>query len=77
MNAEKEFDVSMPITGRVTRRVKAQDAQSAEAAFWDSIDEKAPTEDEIEWEYTDHVTRGNVCNAMQNDVQVDEIKERS
>ena len=72
---KKRFNVAMPITGIVTLTVEAEDHESAIAAFWAAIESSdEPPKEELEWEYTPEVTSGNVCYAMQNSVEVDEVK---
>jgi hypothetical protein len=59
--------VTMPVTGYVTMEVEAADTDAAIHAFWDS--EVHPVQPDA-WEFTEHVVRGEVCTALQRDVQV-------
>lgn len=65
--------VSIPITGFCAIEVEAANAKAAKDAAWQAIDDGA--KGEVEWEYTETVTSGNVCHAMQNDVEVTRVRE--
>lgn len=59
--------VTMPVTGYVTMEVEATDPDAAIHAFWDS--DSQPSQPDA-WQFTEHVVRGNLCTALQRDVQV-------
>jgi hypothetical protein len=59
--------VTMPVTGYVTMEVEATDPDAAIHAFWDS--DAQPSQPDA-WQFTEHVVRGNLCTALQRDVQV-------
>jgi hypothetical protein len=73
----------MPITGYVDLEVEAEDEKSAIAGFWDKLETTDPRAepgepdafDDIVWEFTEHVTRGNVFCGMENDVLVEDVKD--
>lgn len=64
----KTYLVSIPITGRVSFEVQAEDDEAAERAAWDAIDDGE--EGDVEWEYTKQIVRGNCFSGMQNEVEV-------
>jgi hypothetical protein len=66
--------VSIPITGRINIAVSADDDESAVEAAWDVYNEGKWDPDDVEWEATESVTEGNVCHAMQNDIEVSRVK---
>lgn len=67
----KVFDVSVPFTGYVVVRVKAPDADRAiDRAFEHP---KCNIKNAEEVEFHEHVTEGNVANAVLNDVGVSEV----
>ncbi|XVJ70934.1 MAG: hypothetical protein HEQ39_15920 [Rhizobacter sp.] len=61
------FLVTMPVTGFVSMEVEAADPDAAIHAFWDS--DLQPSQPDA-WQFTEHVVRGNLCTALQRDVQV-------
>lgn len=68
----KKWEVSLPISGYVCVEVEAEDEESAiEAAFEAHI-----TKDMIEeWETHRQIVRGNVCSAVLNEADAQEIPE--
>jgi hypothetical protein len=63
----QRYLVTMPVTGYVTMEVEATDPDAAIHAFWDS--DAQPSQPDA-WQFTEHVVRGNLCTALQRDVQV-------
>lgn len=63
----------MPTTGCVTIDVEAADEAAALDAFYDEWARLVGTAaiEAHRWEFTQHVTRGNVCSAMVNDYSVE------
>jgi hypothetical protein len=55
--------------------VNATSEKEAESAAWNEYNERGEDAGEIEWELVDHVTRGNMCSAPLNDIEVNECKE--
>ncbi len=68
-----KYIVSIPITGFCAVEVEASNTKGAIAAAWKAIDDG--TKGEVEWEYTEKVTSGNVCHAMQNDIEVTRLRD--
>lgn len=68
-----KYIVSIPITGTCAVEVEASDRKSAIAAAWKAIDDG--NKGEVEWEYTENVTTGNVCHAMQNSIEVTRLRD--
>ncbi len=68
-----KYSVSIPITGFCAVEVEAENSESAIAAAWKAID--GGEVGEVEWEYTEKVTSGNVCHAMQHDVEVTRLRD--
>jgi len=62
------YYVSIPITGSAAFEVEAKDRKSAIQAAWAKVD--AGEEGEVTWEYTEIVTEGNCCHAVQNEIEV-------
>jgi hypothetical protein len=71
----KKYSVTIPIAGSVIIEVEVDDGadddaiyEAATAAYND--DESAG---EIEWEFVQHITEGNVLNAPVNDWEYEEV----
>lgn len=68
--------VSIPIAGAIHVEVEAKSQDEAIEAAWAKVDE-APKPDEvgeIEWEYMNHITTGNVCHAPLNSIEANKVK---
>ena len=64
----KRYTVAVPITGVIYVEVNAESEKEALTA---ALDSDGLTRDNIEeWEAHDYVTRGNVCSAVQNSIEV-------
>ena len=70
-----KYIVSIPITGSCSFEVEAASTHGATVAAWAAVN--AGTEGDVTWEYTEKVTTGNVCHAMQNEVEVTRVRESS
>jgi hypothetical protein len=71
----KTYLVTMPITGAITLEVEAENEEDALEAFWSKADTMR-AEDlhaDMDWEYTPHVTEGNVTHAHTNDLDIEEV----
>jgi len=62
-----KYQVTMPIAGSVSLEVEAENPKAAIEAFWDHPN--IPHEPD-EWDFVEHVCEGNVCYAMQMNVDV-------
>jgi len=72
------YIVTIPITGYASVEVEAASAKTAEDAAWEALEDDATAEEvrqNVEWEFTPHVTTGNVCHARLNDIEVELVKE--
>lgn len=74
-----KFDVTLPFAGYLYVQVEAKDKEHAiEMAFeevGDNISIRASGSVELgEFETLKHITRGNVCYAPRNDIEVEEIE---
>lgn len=71
----REWQVSIPIAGRLIYTVNALNQEDAAEAAWEKFNESGGDNvgaDDIEWEAFDHITEGNVCHAPYNDVEADD-----
>lgn len=68
----KRYSVSIPITGYVIVEI---DAESEEAAIEAALDTEITSDLIEEWETHRQVTRGNVCSAILNSAEAEEIGE--
>ena len=68
-----KFIVQIPIAGSVTFEVVAADKRAAKEAAWAAVD--SGVEGDIEWEYLDSVTEGNVLHAPLNEVSVMRVRD--
>ena len=69
----KKYIVSIPIAGAIHIEVEAESEREAKEAAWAKVDDGDHGED-IEWEFMESITNGNVCHAPLNDIEVNEIK---
>lgn len=74
----KTYSVQIPVTGSVIVTVEAESEEKAVAAAWDQAGFKLVFDDPNvceagDFELHKQVTRGNVCYAMCNDVNVEEV----
>jgi hypothetical protein len=67
----KRYVVTIPLTGIVSVEVDAEDEEGAKEKAW----EQNISIDNIEtWELTNIICRGNVLDAVQNEIEVEEIE---
>jgi hypothetical protein len=69
-----KYIVSIPIAGAIHIAVEANSEREAKEAAWKKVDDGEAGED-IEWEFLDAITTGNVCHAPLNEILVDEVRE--
>ena len=74
----KTYSVQIPVTGSIIVTVEAENAKAAEDAAWELADfQVVPERPDVceagEFETHRHVTRGNVCSAVCNDINVEEV----
>lgn len=67
---KRKFLVSVPIAGAVHISVKAEDESDAKQQAWAKIDKKGDKAGDVEWEFCESITTGNVCHAPYNDTVV-------
>jgi hypothetical protein len=74
ISATKTYTVTIPLAGAIHIQVEAVDEETAKAAAWDVINtEGFKVEDhELEYEYMDEITKGNMLNAQYNETEVNE-----
>jgi hypothetical protein len=72
--ATKKYTVTIPLAGAIHIQVQAADDEAAKAAAWNVINtEGFKAEDhDLEYEYMDELTRGNMLNAQYNETEVNE-----
>lgn len=70
----KRYIVSIPLAGALHIEVEAETESSAKVKAWEEFGEQGEGAGEIEWELMDCITRGNVCHAPLNDIEVNEVK---
>lgn len=69
------YIVSIPVTGAVHVEVEANTRGEAKEKAWNKIDEEGESAaGDIEWEFHECVTEGNVTHAMLNEIVVSEVK---
>lgn len=67
----KRYSVQLPISGYVIKEVEADNATDAiKKALRESNFDRSEIE---EWEVHERITRGNVCYALCNDANAEEI----
>lgn len=71
---KRKVGVHIPITGSVYVEVEIDAEADDDSAFFAACDAYKDGTDQIEWEFTQHVTRGNVCSAMLNDFSVEDVE---
>lgn len=76
----KEYEITMPFTGVATLFVEAASKDEALEKFYDETGKLRVTGNDnvdIQWEFTNNVTKGNVFYGMQNDMEIieNEIQE--
>jgi len=74
----KTYSVQIPVTGSVIVTVEAENAKAAEEAAWDQagfgiVLDNPNVCEAGDFELHKQVMRGNVCYAMCNDVNVEEV----
>lgn len=69
----KTYNVSIPIAGAIHVQVDAEDEQRATEAAWAKIDNEGPAAGDVEWEYLECITEGNVCHVWYNEIDVEEV----
>lgn len=69
-----EYLVSIPIAGAIHLTVEASSEEEAKDAAWEKLNEEGESAGDVEWEYMDHLTEGNVCHAPLNDIEVSKVK---
>ena len=65
-----KYGVSLPFTGYVYVEVEAENKEEALNTAW----ERATFDDMVEWEFTEHICRGNVLDAVLNDYEIEEVE---
>ena len=66
------FEVLVPIVGSAYAEVEAETEGEALEAFYSQWDEDENLVD-VSWEFVDQVTRGNVCYAPLNEVEITQL----
>jgi hypothetical protein len=70
MNKLKNYTVTIPIAGAIHVEVEASSASEAKEKAWDRINEKGEDAGDVEWEFFDSITEGNISHAPYNEVEV-------
>lgn len=71
---KKTYIVSIPIAGAIHVQVNASSASDAKEKAWDKINDEGESAGDVEWEFMDAITEGNVCHAPLNEIEVSEVK---
>jgi len=71
---KQKYGVQVPIAGLVYIEVEAENEKEAEEAAWEAINERGAEAGELEWEFLDVITEGNVCRAPCDRITVDKLK---
>jgi hypothetical protein len=69
-----KYIVSVPLTGAIHVEVEAASAKEAEERAWDKINEHGEKAGEVEWEFHEKVTEGNICHAFLDEIEVSRVK---
>lgn len=71
------YSVQIPITGSILVTVEADTPEDAEEKAWSLADFKVTADNPMaemgDFETHKHVARGNVCSAVCNDINVEEV----
>lgn len=66
------YGVKIPIAGFVYYEVEANSVKEAKEKAWELVNEGV--EGDINWEFFDIITEGNVSHAPCNEIEVDKLK---
>lgn len=69
------YTVSIPIAGAIHVQVEAKSESEAKERAWEKINEEAGDAGDVEWEFFDVITEGNVSHAPLNEVGVSKHRE--
>lgn len=70
----KTYIVSIPIAGQIHVEVEGDSEEGAIKSAWNKIDEMGPDAGEVEWEFFETLTTGNVLHAPRNKIEATEVK---
>jgi len=68
------YVVSVPIAGAIHIQVKAKSESEARHLAWERINDDGPDAGDVEWEFFDALTEGNVLHAPLNEVEVSQYE---
>ncbi len=65
------YTVSMPFAGTVTKSIEANSEEEAIDNFLNNAPNLIDRDIEVEWDYYEHLTEGNVIHVWNSDVTVE------
>ena len=68
-----KYGVTIPLAGSAYVEVEADAPDAAEKAAWEQYNEEGLDDFLVEYDLFDVIAEGNVCNAPQNRLEVEEI----
>lgn len=71
---KQKYGVQIPIAGSIYIEVEAENEKEAEEVAWEAINEKGEEAGDLEWEFFNAITEGNVCRAPCDRITVDKLK---
>jgi hypothetical protein len=74
MMTKRTVGVHIPITGSVYVEIEVDETLTDDEIFDEACDSFDPKEHYLEWEFTRHVSQGNVCHAMVNSFSVEDVE---
>ena len=72
--SKKKWDTLSPAVKKVLESNSGEAQSRAFGAFWDRINEEGERAGDVEWEFFDSITEGNVCHAPLNEIEASKIK---
>jgi len=69
----KTYGVEIPFTGYIYVEVEAKNTDEAKEKAFDTDFDKSEI---MSLDYHEHITKGNICNAAKNDIEVFEVIHR-
>lgn len=69
------YTVSIPLAGAIHIEVEAENAKAAKDAAWEKLNEEGEKAGDVEWEFFDTLTEGNVSHAPFNEIEATKHRE--
>lgn len=69
------YNVAVPIAGAIHIQVEAKSEAEAKEKAWERINEEGEDAGDVEWEFFDVITEGNVSHAPLNEIEASRLPE--